>query len=293
MSRKNTTRRGGGRGRRRSSSFLPKFMHRYPRWAWWIGGIAIILVYIWAFYYFFVSPTGFRWRALYGDAEYPEGYEIHGIDISHYQGEIDWEQLKNAMIEGCPVRFVIIKSTEGASRLDDHFRENFNQVRDYGFIRGVYHFWSNKSSAREQAYYFLDKVHLTEGDLPPVLDIEHKPADKSVDDFQRDVLTWLHIVEDKYHAKPIIYTYYKFKEKYLSSPVFDDYPYWIAHYYVDKVQYQGKWKFWQHTDAGKLPGIKGYVDFNIYNGSFYDLRKLCIGSKGESLLDAEDEDSEE
>ena len=293
MSRKNTTRRGGGRGRRRSSSFLPKFMHRYPRWAWWIGGIAIILVYIWAFYYFFVSPTGFRWRALYGDAEYPEGYEIHGIDISHYQGEIDWEQLKNAMIEGCPVRFVIIKSTEGASRLDDHFRENFNQVRDYGFIRGVYHFWSNKSSAREQAYYFLDKVHLTEGDLPPVLDIEHKPADKSVDDFQRDVLTWLHIVEDKYHAKPIIYTYYKFKEKYLSAPVFDDYTYWIAHYYVDKVQYQGKWKFWQHTDAGKLPGIKGYVDFNIYNGSFYDLRKLCIGSKGESLLDAEDEDSEE
>lgn len=293
MSRKNTTRRGGGRGRRRSSSFLPKFMHRYPRWAWWIGGITIILVYIWAFYYFFVSPTGFRWRALYGDAEYPEGYEIHGIDISHYQGKIDWEQLKNAMIEGCPVRFVIIKSTEGASRLDDHFRENFNQVRDYGFIRGVYHFWSNKSSAREQAYYFLDKVHLTEGDLPPVLDIEHKPADKSVDDFQRDVLAWLHIVEDKYHAKPIIYTYYKFKEKYLSAPVFDDYPYWIAHYYVDKVQYQGKWKFWQHTDAGKLPGIKGYVDFNIYNGSFYDLRKLCIGSKGESLLDAEDEDSEE
>ena len=291
MSRKNTTRRGGGRGRRRSSSFLPKFMHRYPRWAWWIGGIAIILVYIWAFYYFFVSPTGFRWRALYGDAEYPEGYEIHGIDISHYQGKIDWEQLKNAMIEGCPVRFVIIKSTEGASRLDDHFRENFNQVRDYGFIRGVYHFWSNKSSAREQAYYFLDKVHLTEGDLPPVLDIEHKPADKSVDDFQRDVLTWLHIVEDKYHAKPIIYTYYKFKEKYLSSPVFDDYPYWIAHYYVDKVQYQRKWKFWQHTDAGKLPGIKGYVDFNIYNGSFYDLRKLCIGSKGESLLEAEDEEN--
>lgn len=291
MSRKNTTRRGGGRGRRRSSSFLPKFMHRYPRWAWWIGGIAIILVYIWAFYYFFVSPTGFRWRALYGDAEYPEGYEIHGIDISHYQGEIDWEQLKNAMIEGCPVRFVIIKSTEGASRLDDHFRENFNQVRDYGFIRGAYHFWSNKSSAREQAYYFLDKVHLTEGDLPPVLDIEHKPADKSVDDFQRDVLTWLHIVEDKYHAKPIIYTYYKFKEKYLSAPVFDDYPYWIAHYYVDKVQYQGKWKFWQHTDAGKLPGIKGYVDFNIYNGSFYDLRKLCIGSKGESLLEAEDEEN--
>lgn len=274
MARKKTPRRGGSRGRRRSSSFL----QRYPRWAWWIGGTAVIVLYVFLFYHFFVGPTGFRWRALYGDAEYPEGYEIHGIDISHYQGKIDWEQLKNAMIKGCPVRFVIIKSTEGSSRLDENFRENFNQARDFGFIRGVYHFWSNKSTAREQAYYFLDQVHLTDGDLPPVLDIEHKPADKSVEDFQRDVLTWLHIVEDKYHVKPIIYTYYKFKEQYLSAPVFEDYPYWIAHYYVDKVQYKGKWKFWQHTDVGKLPGIKGYVDFNIYNGSYYELKQLCIVS---------------
>lgn len=274
MARKKTPRRGGSRGRRRSSSFL----QRYPRWAWWIGGTAVIMLYVFLFYHFFVGPTGFRWRALYGDAEYPEGYEIHGIDISHYQGKIDWEQFKNAMIKGCPVRFVIIKSTEGSSRLDENFRENFNQARDFGFIRGVYHFWSNKSTAREQAYYFLDQVHLTDGDLPPVLDIEHKPADKSVEDFQRDVLTWLHIVEDKYHVKPIIYTYYKFKEQYLSAPVFEDYPYWIAHYYVDKVQYKGKWKFWQHTDVGKLPGIKGYVDFNIYNGSYYELKQLCIGS---------------
>ena len=274
MARKKTPRRGGSRGRRRSSSFL----QRYPRWAWWIGGTAVIVLYVFLFYHFFVGPTGFRWRALYGDAEYPEGYEIHGIDISHYQGKIDWEQLTNAMIKGCPVRFVIIKSTEGSSRLDENFRENFNQARDFGFIRGVYHFWSNKSTAREQAYYFLDQVHLTDGDLPPVLDIEHKPADKSVEDFQRDVLTWLHIVEDKYHVKPIIYTYYKFKEQYLSAPVFEDYPYWIAHYYVDKVQYKGKWKFWQHTDVGKLPGIKGYVDFNIYNGSYYELKQLCIGN---------------
>ena len=277
MARKKTPRRGGSRGRRRSSSFL----QRYPRWAWWIGGTAVIVLYVFLFYHFFVGPTGFRWRALYGDAEYPEGYEIHGIDISHYQGKIDWEQLTNAMIKGCPVRFVIIKSTEGSSRLDENFRENFNQARDFGFIRGVYHFWSNKSTAREQAYYFLDQVHLTDGDLPPVLDIEHKPADKSVEDFQRDVLTWLHIVEDKYHVKPIIYTYYKFKEQYLSAPVFEDYPYWIAHYYVDKVEYKGKWKFWQHTDAGKLPGIKGYVDFNIYNGSYYDLRMLTIGAENE------------
>ncbi|MBQ7472266.1 MAG: glycoside hydrolase family 25 protein [Prevotella sp.] len=262
------------------------FAQRMPRWAWWIGGIGMVFLYIWAFYYFFVGPTGFRWRALYGDANYPDGYEIHGIDISHYQGKIDWDELRGAQIDGCPLRFVIIKSTEGSSRLDDKFEDNFYQAREHGFVRGAYHFWSNKSSARAQAYHFLNKVPLEDGDLPPVLDVEHKPNGRSTEDFQRDILTWLHIVEDKYHVKPIIYTYYKFKELYLSAPVFDDYPYWIAHYYVDEVKYKGEWKFWQHTDAGRLPGIKGYVDFNIYNGSYYDLKQLTIGS---DRIDEDDE----
>lgn len=267
------------RRRKTVSSGVPYFLRKYPRWAWWVGGIGIVAVYIWFFYYFFVSPTGFRWRALYGEANYPDGYEIHGVDISHYQGDIDWDDLRNAMIEGCPIRFIMIKATEGSSRVDEKFNDNFYMAREYGYIRGVYHFWSNKSTAREQAYFFLKKVRLEDGDLPPVLDVEHKPKDQSVEDFQRDVLTWLHIVEDKYHVKPIIYTYYKFKEQYLNAPVFDDYPYWIAHYYVDKVEYKGEWKFWQHTDVGRLPGIKGYVDFNIYNGSYYDLKKLTIGNQ--------------
>lgn len=267
------------RRRKTVSSAVPYFLRKYPRWTWWVGGIGVVSVYIWLFYYFFVSPTGFRWRALYGEANYPDGYEIHGVDISHYQGDIDWDDLRNAMIEGCPIRFIMIKATEGSSRVDEKFNDNFYMAREYGYIRGAYHFWSNKSTAREQAYFFLDKVRLEDGDLPPVLDVEHKPKDQSVEDFQRDILTWLHVVEDKYHVKPIIYTYYKFKEKYLSAPVFDDYPYWIAHYYVDKVEYKGEWKFWQHTDVGRLPGIKGYVDFNIYNGSYYDLKKLTIGSQ--------------
>lgn len=255
----------------KSSSHLPKKI-------WWMGGIFVAIVYGFVFYYFFVGPTGFRWRALYGDASYPEGegFEIQGIDISHYQGTIDWEQLRNAMIQKAPVRFVIIKATEGSSLIDENFKDNFYQAREYGFIRGAYHFYSVKSSARSQAQFFLDNVKLEEGDLPPVLDVEHKPKDQSVEDFQKDVLLWLHIVEDRYHVKPIIYTFYKFKQQYLSDNRFDSYPYWIAHYYVDKMEYQGEWKFWQHTDAGRLPGIKGYVDFNIYNGSYYDLKKLTI-----------------
>lgn len=272
-----SSRRHQSRRSRRNNKVF--FWKRLPRWVrillLFLGGI----VYAWAFYYFFVSPTGFRWRALYGDAEYPDGYEIHGIDISHYQGDIDWNKLKMAKIGNSPVKFILIKSTEGSNQLDENFNDNFYQAREHGFIRGAYHFWSNKSTPRQQAYYFLKQVHLEDGDLPPVLDVEHKPKDKSNEEFQRDVLTWLHIVEDKYHVKPILYTYYKFKEAYLNTPVFDDYPYWIAHYYVEKVAYKGPWKFWQHTDVGKLPGIKGYVDFNIYNGSYYDLRKLTIGNQ--------------
>lgn len=63
---------------------------------------------MWAFYSYFVSPTGFRWRALFGDTNYPAGYEIHGIDISHYQGTIDWDKLRDSNIEGYPLRFVMI-----------------------------------------------------------------------------------------------------------------------------------------------------------------------------------------
>lgn len=272
-------------GRKKSSGVLFSFFHRYPSWAWWLGGGLVVGLYVWLFYYFFVGPFGFRWRALYGDANYPKGYEIHGIDISHYQGEIDWEKLSGAMIEKCPIRFIVIKATEGSAILDENFKDNFLMAKEYGFIRGAYHFWSNKSSARSQAYYFLDKVHLENGDLPPVLDVEHKPNNMSVEDFQQNILTWLHIVEDKYHVKPIIYTYYKFKDAYLHDERFDDYPYWIAHYYVGEVEYKGKWKFWQHTDAGRLPGIKGYVDFNVYNGSYYDLRKLTIGEGKHSTYD--------
>lgn len=283
--RKPTNSRRYVRRKRRESHGLASlpflsFLRKGNRKAWIIGGLGILALYIWVFYYFFVGPTGFRWRALYGDAKYPEGYEIHGIDISHYQGKINWDRLRsNALIDGCPLRFIIVKATEGSSRIDPNFEDNFYQVREYGFIRGAYHFWSIKSSARSQAYFFLKKVHLQDGDLPPVLDIEKKPPQQSVEDFQTDVLTWLHIVEDKYHVKPIIYTYYKFKQNYLSAPVFDDYPYWIAHYYVEKVEYKGKWKFWQHTDTGVLPGIKGNVDLNIYNGSYYDLMRLTIGNQ--------------
>ena len=265
--------------RRKRPGLLIRLLQKLPRWTYWLGGLMVAGAYVWFFYYFFVSPFGFRWKALYGYISQPEGYEIHGIDISHYQGDIDWEVLRNqGMIDKCPVRFVMIKAT-GANRTDPKFRYNFEQALEYGFTRGAYHFYSVHSPAREQAEYFMNEVQLEKGDLPPVLDVEHKPKQQSDEEFKQSVLLWLDMVEKHYQVKPIIYTYYKFKLRYLSDKVFDQYPYWIAHYYVDSVAYQGDWKFWQHTDVGRLPGIKGYVDFNIYNGSYYDLRQLTIGSQ--------------
>ena len=264
--------------RKKRPNIIIRLLQKLPSWAWWAGGVMIVLAYVWFFYYFFVGPFGFRWRALYGDVTYPEGYEIHGIDISHYQGEIDWEELRDkGKIKDSPIRFIMIKATEGSTQIDPMFKSNFHQSREHGFTRGAYHFWSNKSSGREQAEHFIRNVKLAEGDLPPVLDVENKPKAQTKEEFQESVLTWLRLVEQRYKVKPIIYTYYKFKMQYLEDSVFNEYPYWIAHYYVDKVEYKGEWKFWQHTDCGKLPGIKGYVDFNIYNGSYYDLRCLTIG----------------
>ena len=252
-----------GPGRKKRPGVVVRLLRRLPSWSYWLGGAGIVAVYLYFFYYFFVGPFGFRWRALYGDVSYPEGYEIHGIDISHHQGRIDWDELKdNGQIDHCPIRFVMIKATEGATQTDRNFRDNFFQARENGFTRGAYHFYSVHSPAEQQ-----------------VLDVEHKPKNQSDEDFKHSVLKWLNIVESHYRVKPIIYTYFKFKTRYLSDPIFDEYPYWIAHYYVDSLEYQGPWKFWQHTDVGRLPGIKGNVDFNIYNGSFYDLRQMTIGSQ--------------
>ena len=260
--------------------FFVRCLQHVPSWVWKLGGAAVVLVYVWFFYYFFVSPYGFRWRALYGDVSYPEGYEIHGIDISHHQGRIDWDELKDkGSINKCPIRFIMIKATEGSTQVDENFVDNFHEAREHGFTRGAYHFYSVHSDAAAQAAFFVSQVKLENGDLPPVLDVEHKPKQQTDEQFRNSVLEWLDIVEKHYQIRPIIYTYYKFKTRYLNDSIFDRYPYWIAHYYVDSVEYRGRWKFWQHTDAGRLPGIKGNVDFNIYNGSYYDLRQMTIGSR--------------
>lgn len=247
-----------------------------------IGCIGILLIYSYFFYVFGVSPFTLKWKALYGNVSGPEGYSIRGIDISHHQGKIDWAKLSKATVGDETIDFVFIKATEGTSILDENFNDNFYQAREYGFLRGAYHFFSPSVSAKKQAEYFLKQVHLEEGDLPPVLDIE-SIGTLNTEEIRNAAKTWLETVEKVYKIKPIIYTNHKFKQDYLNTPTFNKYPYWIAHYYVDRLAYKGEWKFWQYTDVGQLEGVREKVDFNIYNGSMYDLKQFTI--QGDKTID--------
>ncbi len=250
-----------------------------PVWLRNLLAICLILVFSAGFYIFFIRPYAYRWKPCNGRQGYgvcmPCNYDIHGIDISHYQGKIDWEQLARNREAEFPIHFVFLKATEGGDHGDDTFTQNFGRARKHGFIRGAYHYFIPKTDACKQADFFIRTVQLTKGDLPPVLDVEII-GKKSPREFKSAVKMWLDRVEAHYGVKPILYTSYKFKERYLSDSIFNAYPYWIAHYYVDSVRYEGKWHFWQHTDVGSVPGIEEEVDLNVFNGTLEQLQALTL-----------------
>lgn len=237
------------------------------------------LFFLPAFTGFSFRPYAYRWKPCYGQKGYgvcmPCNYEVHGIDISHYQGKIDWELLTHNREAQFPIHFIFLKATEGGDHGDDTFTQNFGQARKYGFIRGAYHYFIPKTDARKQADFFIRTVQLAKGDLPPVLDVE-TTGKQSPQELKTAVKTWLDRVEAHYGVKPILYTSYKFKKRYLSDSIFNAYPYWIAHYYVDSVRYEGKWHFWQHTDVGTVPGIEEEVDLNVFNGTMEELLELTL-----------------
>ncbi len=241
-----------------------------------MGGCAALFVV--GFYYLFIRPYAYRWKSCYGAKAYgvclPTGFPVHGFDVSHHQGDIDWEALRSTQTAPFPIRFVFMKASEGGDFSDTTFTHNFDMARKHGFIRGAYHFFNPKTDPIRQADFFIESVRLESGDLPPVLDIEKRGKDDRR--LRAQLKMWLDRVESHYKVKPILYTSYKFKTRYLNDSVFNTYPYWIAHYYVDSVEYDGPWTFWQHTDAGRLPGIGERVDLNVFNGSLEQLQQLLI-----------------
>lgn len=255
-----------------------KTVKELPSWCRYLLYVLVIIVFVSGFYFFFIRPYAYRWKPCYGLKGYgicmPAGYQVHGIDISHYQGDVNWNRLEQTRQGQFPINFIFMKATEGGDYADDKFVANFDSAKVHGFIRGAYHFYNPQTDANKQADFFINTVKLEPGDLPPVLDIEKKG--RNVEKLQQGLKIWLQKVEEHYGVKPIIYASYKFKTRYLNDSIFDTYPYWIAHYYVDSVRYRGDWKFWQHTDVGTLPGIEEKVDLNIFNGSTVDLQKILI-----------------
>lgn len=253
----------------------PKRKFRVNSWLLWFGCLFCFSIYLLVIYYFYIGPNSFNWKSSYEKPIFPEGYNIRGIDVSHYQEDINWELVRNANLNNDPIRFVIIKATEGESIFDEYFNRNFFHSKLNYLIRGAYHFFVPGVDPKKQANLFIRQVHLETNDLPPVLDIETIGKLSEVD-LKRDVKIWLDIVEKHYGVKPIIYTGYKFKIRYLNDSTFNQYPFWIAHYNIPKLKYKGKWHFWQHTDRGTIDGIKGFVDCNIFNGTLKDLHEMLI-----------------
>ncbi len=204
------------------------------------------------------------------------GYSVHGIDVSSYQGRIDWPEVARNR-----VRFAFIKASEGATLRDPRFTRNWREARKAGVLCGAYHYFLPNRDGKLQADLFAKIVPLAPGDLPPVLDVEAANF-HDVAVLRREVARWLRLIEAHYGVRPILYSNHSFYKRHLAGH-FDDYPLWLAHYEVERPTLPpSKWIIWQHSDEAYVPGIRGVVDFNVFKGNFESLQALRIPAIGPS-----------
>ncbi len=198
-------------------------------------------------------------------------YEVHGIDVSHYQSFIDWDRVAAQGVD-----FAFMKATEGQMMVDTLFVENWEQSKTTGLKRGAYHFYRPTVSAEMQARHFMQAVNLDYGDLPPVLDVEVLDG-VSKAKLLVGIRTWLYLTEIHYGVKPILYSNLKFYNKYLAGH-FTDYPIWVARYSnrLPRLACGTDWEFWQYGNRGRIEGIEGHVDFNVFHGTMAELESLCL-----------------
>ena len=211
--------------------------------------------------------------------------EVIGIDISHYQANIDFGKLcfhiDNTRIlyssakkdtKTRPVDFVIAKATQG-SRMQDAYYNRYKQgCREQNILFGAYHFYSLHSSATAQADNFIRFAQLQKGDIVPVLDIEPVDGQLPVRD---SVAKWLHIVERYYRARPVIYTNENtYKHYFAKSERLLSYPFWIARYGGREPSRHHI--MWQCAESGKAGGVSGPVDIDVFRGTMADLKHLYV-----------------
>ena len=213
---------------------------------------------------------------------------VYGIDISRYQHEIggrvygiNWNAMRitslgarnNKQMEGdinFPVSYIYIKSTQGVTIKSAYYQQDARDARNHGIICGAYHFFSFKATGREQAKYFLENTEILSGDMPPVLDVE--PTDQQIEEaggeerMFNDMRAWLQVVEHSIGKKPILYVSQNFVKTHLvhAPDLCQNYQVWIARYNVYRPDV--RLLFWQLCYDGRVAGIHGGVDINIFNG---------------------------
>ncbi|QLF70866.1 glycoside hydrolase family 25 protein [Peteryoungia desertarenae] len=199
----------------------------------------------------------------------PHRHDVHGIDVSKWNGAIDWIAVKRS-----GVAFAFIKATEGKDRLDPKFHTHWQGATDADLPHAAYHFYYFCSSAAEQADWFIRNVPKEANLLPPVLDVEwnhtsptcrHRPPPETV---KHEMKVFMDRIEAHYGRRPIIYTSVDFHRDNLVG-AFPDHHFWVraVAQHPEVVYPDRNWTFWQYTSTGIVPGIDGETDINVFAGS--------------------------
>lgn len=225
-----------------------------------------------------------------------EKYEIRGVDVSEYQGEIDWKTLSSQDID-----FAFIKATEGSSYKDPYFTKNYEQLNETNLLVGAYHFFSFDSSGEEQAKNYIETVGTVEEDkiILPIVDFEfYGDKEKNLpnkEDAQKELQELLNKMEKEYKIKPLIYATKKAYDIYIKDN-FTDYDIWIRNILTEpSLEENRKWTFWQYTGRARLKGYNGkerFIDLNVFNGSKEDFENYIESIKQEKknkLIEEEQE----
>ncbi|WP_313532293.1 GH25 family lysozyme [Shinella sp.] len=220
------------------------------------------------------KPINFGKRA-------PKNYQVHGVDVSRWQGDIDWMKLRT---QGA--NFAFIKATDGGDHLDPMFQKNWRLAKEAGIRRGAYHFFYWCRVASSQAEWFIRNVPRDPDALPPVIDAEYNgdsacKARLSRAKYVEKIKVFAEMLERHYGKRPIIYTAPDFYEDNLSGEL-TQYPFWLrsvaAH--PSKRYPNRRWTFWQYSGSGLSHGVSGKIDLNVFAGSENDWHNWLAGQYG-------------
>lgn len=188
-----------------------------------------------------------------------------GIDVSHYQGHIDWASLAATG----QISYAFVKATESNYFIDNYYHYNISEGRKYGITMGCYHFFRANVSMEEQFKHMISVVKAEDLDVIPIIDVENANG-VGVETFAARLRSFMAMVEEYYGKPPILYTYVNFYNKYIAYHGFDRYPLMIAFYqdHQPRVVDGNNYIMWQYTCHGQLEGIRGNVDRSRFTNGF-------------------------